>query len=98
MPITIHVPGPLRQFTDGRNEVTLPAPAETVRDALDQLGSLYPGIRDRVLTEQGALRQHINIFVGNEDTHYTGGLTTPLPATAVITIVPAISGGGTVGR
>jgi len=51
-----------------------------------------------VLTEQGALRQHINIFVGKEDTRYTCGLTTPLPATVVITIVPAISGGGTVGR
>lgn len=93
MGVTVHIPGPLRAFTDGRSEVTLSAPAATVRDALDLLGSLYPGIRDRILTEQGALREHINIFVGNEDVRYTGGLATPLPAAAVITIVPAISGG-----
>jgi len=93
MDIAIHIPGPLRAFTDGLAEVSLSAPAATVREALDQLGALYPGIRDRILTEQGALREHINIFVGNEDIRYTGGLATPVPAGAVITIVPAISGG-----
>jgi len=49
--------------------------------------------RDRIFTEQGSVREHINIFVGNEDVRYTGGLNTRLPAAAVITIVPAISGG-----
>ena len=93
MSIAINIPGPLRTFTDGCSEVALTAPAATVREALDLLGSLYPGVRDRILTEQGALREHINIFVGNEDVRYTGGLATPLPAAAVITIVPAISGG-----
>jgi len=93
MPVTIHIPGPLRPFTDGHSEVALSAPAATVREALDVLGSLYPGIRDRVMTEQGAVREHINIFVGNEDVRYTGGLNTPLPPAATISIVPAISGG-----
>jgi molybdopterin converting factor small subunit len=98
LPITVHIPGPLRAFTDGRSEVALPAPAATLREALDALGSLYPGIRDRVLTEQGAVREHVNIFVGNEDIRYTGGLGTRLDSGAVISIVPAISGGcGTAG-
>jgi len=44
-------------------------------------------------TTKGALRQHIHIFVGSEEIRYTGGLLTPLPDGAVITIVPAISGG-----
>jgi len=93
MGIAIHIPGPLRSFTDGRNEVEISGPAATVREALDVLGSLYPGIRDRILTEQGSLRQHVHIFVGNEEIRHTGGLATPLPVGAVITIVPAISGG-----
>jgi len=93
MQIAFHIPGPLRPFTDGHSEVVLPAPAGTLREALDQLGSLYPGIRDRVITEQGAVREHLNIFVGNEDVRYTGGLTTRLTPGAVISIVPAISGG-----
>jgi molybdopterin converting factor small subunit len=91
--VTFLIPGPLRAFTDGRSEVEIPASARTLRDALDVLGSLYPGIRDRVFTEQGAIREHINIFVGYEDVRYTGGLATPVPAGAQIAIVPAISGG-----
>lgn len=93
MGVTIHIPGPLRAFTDGRSEVALTAPASTVREALDQLGSLYPGIRDRILNEQGGLRDHINVFVGSEDIRYTGGLATPLEAGVILSIVPAISGG-----
>jgi molybdopterin converting factor small subunit len=53
----------------------------------------YPGLRDRLLTEQEQVREHINLFVGDEDTRYTGGLATPLPADAEIWILPAISGG-----
>jgi sulfur-carrier protein len=52
-----------------------------------------PGMRDRVLTEQAQVREHINVFVGNEDVRYTGGLQTPLLDGAQITIIPAISGG-----
>jgi molybdopterin converting factor small subunit len=91
--VTFLIPGPLRAFTDGRTEVEVGTPAATLQDALDTLGALYPGIRDRVLTERGAVREHINIFVGSEDSRYTGGLATPLPASARISIVPAISGG-----
>jgi sulfur-carrier protein len=91
--VTFLIPGPLRAFTDGRSEVEIPAPVVTLRGALDALGSFYPGIRDRVFTEQGTIREHINIFVGNEDVRYTGGLATPISAGAQISIVPAISGG-----
>ena len=65
----------------------------TLRDALEVLWALYPGIRDRVVAEQGQIREHVNVFVGNEDVRYTGGLATPLPAAVEISIVPAISGG-----
>jgi len=91
--ITFLIPGPLRAFTDGRSEVEISGSVETLRSALDALGSFYPGVRDRVLTEQGSIREHINIFVGNEDVRYTGGLATRVSAGAQIAIVPAISGG-----
>ena len=62
-------------------------------DAPETLWKLYPGIRDRVATEQGHIREHINIFAGNEDVRYAGGLQTAIPDGAEITIIPAISGG-----
>jgi molybdopterin converting factor small subunit len=54
---------------------------------------LYPGVRDRIATEQGQIREHINIFVGDEDIRYSGGLMSPLTAGSQISIVPAITGG-----
>jgi molybdopterin converting factor small subunit len=93
MSITFHIPGPLRSFADGRSEVEVDETAATLAVALQALWIACPGIRDRVVTEQGLIRQHINVFVGREDVRYTGGLATPIPRKAEISIVPAVSGG-----
>ena len=93
MPITFHIPGPLRSFADGRSQVQVDQTAATLADALQALWVACPGIRDRVVTEQGLIRQHINVFVGKEDVRYTGGLATAIASGAEILIVPAVSGG-----
>jgi molybdopterin converting factor small subunit len=83
----------LRSFAEDKSEVVVEAFSPTLADALEALWERYPGIRDRVVTEQCQIREHINIFVGKEDVRYTGGLQTPIPQDAEITIIPAISGG-----
>ena len=93
MSITFYIPGPLRSFADGRSQVELEASGATLSDALEVLWTACPGIRDRVVTEQGQIREHINLFVGNEDIRYTGGLATRISPGAEISIVPALSGG-----
>ncbi len=93
MPVTFHIPGALREFTGGHSRVEIEASPATVGDALSALWTLYPGVRDRIATEQGQIREHINIFVGEEDIRYTGGLMSPVSAGSQISIVPAISGG-----
>jgi molybdopterin converting factor small subunit len=60
---------------------------------LDALWAVYPGVRDRVLTEQGALRPHVNVFVGPESIRFSGGLATPVTDSAEVSILPAVSGG-----
>ena len=52
-----------------------------------------PGVRDRVLTETGEVREHVQVFVGFESIRFTGGLATAVPEDAEIHIVPAVSGG-----
>ena len=93
MTVTFHIPAALREFTSGRSEVTLERSGESVAEALSALWNAYPGVRDRVLNEQDQVRQHINIFVGNENIRYTGGLTARVPNDSEISIVPAVSGG-----
>jgi sulfur-carrier protein len=92
--VEFHIPAALREFADGRSKIEIEHPPATLSAALVALWTLCPGMRDRVVTEQGELRRHINIFVGDENIRYTGGLATPVSPESVISIVPAVSGGG----
>jgi molybdopterin converting factor small subunit len=87
------IPGPLRPFADGRGAIAVDAPAGTVADALEALAAVAPGVCDRVLTEQGDVRPHINLFVGGDNIRDVGGLAARVPDGAEITILPAVSGG-----
>lgn len=93
MPIVFHIPSPLREFTQGRTQVTIEASPATAQEALEALWELHPGVRDRVLNERCEVRTHINVFVGGANIRWTGGLATALPPDAEISIFPAVSGG-----
>jgi sulfur-carrier protein len=93
MTVRFVIPGPLTPLTAGRSAVDVQTSATTLRDALQTLFTAYPGLRDRIATEQGELRQHVNVFVGKEDSRFTGGLATPVRDGAEISIIPAITGG-----
>jgi sulfur-carrier protein len=92
--VRFHIPGALREFAGGRSQIQIEHPASTLNSALSALWTVCPGMRDRVVNEQGEVRRHINIFVGEENIRYTGGLATAVSAESVISIVPAVSGGG----
>ena len=88
------LPAYLRAYAGGNAEVALAAPPPaTVGDALEAVRALHPGVIDRVLTETGAVRRHVNLFVGAESIRFTGGLATPVADDDEIAIVPAVSGG-----
>jgi molybdopterin synthase sulfur carrier subunit len=93
MALVFRLPNYLTAFAGGHTTVTLAATPHNVQDALELLWSAHPALRDRIVDEQGEVRQHINLFVGNECTRFTGGLQTPVPSDAEILIVPAVSGG-----
>jgi sulfur-carrier protein len=98
MAITFHIPAALRQFTANHSTVEIERAPATVGEALSALWTLYPGVRDRITNEQGQVREHINLFVGNENIGYTGGLATHVAEGTEISIVPAVSGGGSRAR
>ena len=89
------IPTPLRSFAGGRSQVEIEVAKDppALGDALEALWEAAPGVRDRVVTEQGEVRQHVNVFVGTESCRWTGGLATPVADGAEIAIFPAISGG-----
>ena len=91
--ITFNVTGFLTDFTNGQSQIVVDSPAATVGEALDTLWRRHVGLRDRVLNEQGKLRQHVNIFLNDDNVRRKELLDTPLPETCEITILPAVSGG-----
>jgi molybdopterin converting factor small subunit len=94
MQVLFNIPGPLRDFTQNRSDVRVDVQAGAdLLKALQVLFTAYPGLRDRVLTEAGEVREHVNIFVANEAVRYTGGLATTMRPGVEVSIVPAISGG-----
>ncbi|MBI2220523.1 MAG: MoaD/ThiS family protein [Acidobacteria bacterium] len=93
MSIAFVIPGHLRQFTGGRGQVLVEGGAASVSAALALLWAAHPAVRDRVLTELGEVRAHINVFVDGENIRNSGGLATPIRDGAEIVILPAISGG-----
>jgi molybdopterin synthase sulfur carrier subunit len=94
MQISFHIPAALRDFTEKKSTVQVEVNAGvSLLEALQALFAAYPGLRDRVLTETGETRRHVNIFVANENIRYTGGLATIVVPGVEVSIVPAISGG-----
>ena len=92
MPITVYLSGHLKSFTGGETEVTVEADVDTVQAALDTLWKRHPALHDRVLNEQGEIRQHVNIFLGSDDVKRMKGLETKLNSDE-IHIFNAVSGG-----
>ena len=93
MSATVVLPGALRDLAQGRSRLELGGAVATVREALGRLRERAPAVYDRVVTETGAVREHVNVFVGTENIRWVEGLETPVPEGAEVVILPAVSGG-----
>ena len=91
MTATVRIPTILRSYTGGANEVS--AEGSTLAEVLESLEANYPGIRARVLDDAGALRRFVNVYVGDDDVRFIGGLDAVVPDGARVSIIPAVAGG-----
>lgn len=89
---TVRIPTPLRPLTDGAADVVVEG--SDVASALGALGARYAGFLERVLDDDGALRPFVNVFVGSTNLRELDGLRTELREGDVISILPAVAGGG----
>jgi molybdopterin synthase sulfur carrier subunit len=65
----------------------------TVREALEAYFARHPAVRAYVLDEQGTLRRHVVIFVGETQAHDRKALTDPVLAEQTVYVMQALSGG-----
>ena len=91
MSVTVRIPGPLRRITNGENKVEVEG--ENLGGLISALEDQYPGMRERLLDEEGKLRYFVNLYLNNEDVRFLEGLQTALKAGDEVSIVPAVAGG-----
>ncbi|MBC8003700.1 MAG: MoaD/ThiS family protein [Opitutaceae bacterium] len=91
MPIKVRIPTPLRKLTN--DEELVQVTAVNVGEAIAELQSKYPGIKERLLDETGAVRRFVNVYVNEEDIRFLENQSTPLKDGDEISIIPAIAGG-----
>lgn len=87
----VRIPTPLRKLTN--NEELVEVEASTVGGAITELQNRYPGIRERLVDESGAIRRFVNVYVNEEDIRFLQEQETPLNNGDELSIIPAIAGG-----
>ena len=91
MSVKVIIPTALRQHTNDEDELQLNA--RNVRSALQELVTTFPNLRRYLYSENGRLRNFINIYLNEEDVRYMDGEETLLKEGDTLMIVPAIAGG-----
>ena len=87
----VRIPTPLRKLTN--NEELVEVNASTIGEAITELQGRFPGIKERLLDETGAVRRFVNIYVNEEDIRFLQNQQTALEEGDEISIIPAIAGG-----
>ena len=91
MSITIRVPAPLRNLTEDQSKILIDA--STISGLIEELESLFPGMKDRLVDEKGALRYFVNLYLNGEDVRFLNGVDTAVNSGDELSIVPAVAGG-----
>ena len=91
MAIEVKIPTILRTYTGGAK--TVPGSGDSLHALLDDLDGNHPGLKGRLIQDDGSLHRFVNIYVNDEDVRFSGSLDTPLKDGDAVTILPAVAGG-----
>ncbi|VAX24819.1 MoaD/ThiS family protein clustered with threonine synthase [hydrothermal vent metagenome] len=89
--VKVRIPTPLQKLTGNKGEVE--GEGLDIKDMFDNLEKKFPGFKERIYDEEGALRRFINIYVNEEDIRFLDGEKTALNDGDDISVIPAIAGG-----
>ena len=84
----VRIPSPLFSYTGGRS--TVDATGATLDHIAHDLERQFPGLRFRIIDEQGRIRPHIKFFINFVQ---ADSLSDPVTASDSVAIIQAFSGG-----
>jgi sulfur-carrier protein len=85
---TVYIPTLIRKLTGGRDSFELEG--ANVKEILDRLNDLYPGVRDRLM-EGNRLRSHLSVAIDGEVRPM--GLLEPVGPASEIHFIASLKGG-----
>ena len=91
MSVRVRIPTPLRRMTGGTDKVEVES--ANLAAMVEELEGRHPGLKDRLLDENGELRYFVNIYLNGEDVRFLDGLDTAMSSGDEVSIVPAVAGG-----
>ncbi|QNE17666.1 MoaD/ThiS family protein [Kribbella qitaiheensis] len=93
MKIGVKLPTVLRPFAGDLERLEVEPAEATVGAVFATLEGDHPALRRRLTDEQGALRRHVNVFLGNDNIRDLNGLDTTLTDGDELLILPSVAGG-----
>jgi molybdopterin converting factor small subunit len=91
VPVDVRLPNILRPAAGGQATVT--ADGQTVGEVFEDLVTRHPGLKDSLLTGDGELHRHLNVFLNDDDIRYLGKLEAKVGDGDTLTLMPAVAGG-----
>ena len=91
MAATVRIPTPLRKLTNEQESVEVES--ATIGAAVEELEGKFPGIKERIVDEEGEIRRFVNVYVNEEDIRFLENQDTPLKEGDDVSTIPAIAGG-----
>jgi molybdopterin synthase sulfur carrier subunit len=89
MALTVRVPGSLKEWFHGSDEAT--CQGRTLGECIDHLDQTFPGVKDRLINEEGEIC--VLIFLNGENSASLEGLGTAVKDGDEIGFIPFAAGG-----
>ncbi len=89
--IDVEIPAALQPLAGGADRLELAG--NQVGEVLTALADRHRDVGRRILTRSGELRQHVNVFLDEDDVRALQGLATPIAGYRRMLIVPSVAGG-----
>jgi len=88
---TFQIPEYFTEFTDQRP--LLEVEADNLDEAFDQLFTIYPDVKAKIINPEGGVHPFIMVFVGKYHINALNGLRTKLEKDDIISLLINLAGG-----
>jgi molybdopterin synthase sulfur carrier subunit len=89
--VAVRLPTVLRSSAGGQASVA--AEGATVGEVFADLVRQHPDLKTQLLTDEGQLHRHLNVFLNDDDIRYLGKLDAKVGESDTLTLMPAVAGG-----